>query len=156
MNEPNNDEESPLRFIRLSTGEDVLSEILLVEENSKEHYVLINPLKVVYMVGERPGSLMLSLIEWVFPKICSTQEFIVKPKDVITSCIPSTQMADYYYEALYRLDKTKDVVKLDEEHSNITEGEAESNDIGDGLVEDELDYIKQAIETLTKNKRTLH
>jgi len=150
------DNESPLKFIRLSTGEDVLTEVLTVQENSKEHYVLINPLKIVYMVGERPGSLMLSLIEWIFPKICSTQEFILQPKDIITSSDPSDQMADYYYEALYKLDKTKDAVKLDEDHTNIS-SEDEREEASPHLSEeDELDYIKQAIDILTKNKRTLH
>lgn len=148
--------ESPLKFIRLSTGEDVLTEVVSVQENSKEHYVLINPLKIVYMVGDRPGSLMLSLIEWVFPRICSTQEFILQPKDIITSSVPSDQMADYYYEALYKLDKTKDAVKLDEDHTGLTSDDGEKEEPSHLSEEDEIDYIKQAIDILTKNKRTLH
>ena len=42
-----------LRFMRLNTGEDIITELSFMEdkENNNAYYVLSNPLKIVYKIG---------------------------------------------------------------------------------------------------------
>lgn len=143
------DDPLPIKFVRLSTGEDVITELLSVKDDAGEYYIFLNPLKVVYLVGEKPGSLMLSLIEWVFPKICAKQEFTVFPSDIVTVGEPSEQITDYYYEALFKLEKQTKVKMVDKSEMDYKE------DMKD-ITDDELEYLTEIMETLKNSKRNLH
>jgi hypothetical protein len=145
-----------IRFVRMNTGEDLITEVIETKVNEQDAYLFVSPLKIVYLIGEKPGSMMLSLIEWVFPKISPKQEFLIYPDDVITISDVSDSLLDYYHEALYKLDnkvsidregKGKPVSSLDDIHNMDSEMPSE----------DELEYIKNFLEDLSKgNKRKLH
>lgn len=145
-----------IRFVRLNTGEDLITEIIETKVNEQDAYLFVYPLKIVYLIGEKPGSMLLSLIEWVFPKIAPKQEFLIYPDDVITISEVSDSLLDYYHEALYKLDNN---VSIDREGkgkpiSNISEVVNPEEEMP---TEDELEYIKNFIEDLGKNtKRKLH
>lgn len=144
------EQSSNIKFIRMNTGEDLLAEV--VTDVKDEKYIIINPLKLVYLLGERPGSMMLSLIEWVFPRICSNQQFEVYTSDVITVADPSDDIVDYYFNALDKLEYVD--FKLDKDHDsisklrNIIQREKEGNE--------EVEIINQVMEGLKSSKRKLH
>lgn len=144
------EQSSNVKFIRMNTGEDLLAEV--VTDDKDEKYIIINPLKLVYLLGERPGSMMLSLIEWVFPRICSNQQFEVYTSDVITLANPSDDIVDYYFNALSKLEYVD--FKLDKDHDSISklrsiiQREKEGNE--------EVDILNQVMEGLKSSKRKLH
>ena len=146
-----------IRFVRLSTGEDIVTEIVEMKDEKEEYFLFVNPLKIVYVAGEKRGSIMLSFIEWVFPKICSKQQFKIYPNDIITMGEVSEKMEDYYYETIVKLDKY-----ITPEDDGIDFG----NDIPDEynvpssskeeITEEELEYLNKIIDDLKNVKGKLH
>lgn len=84
-----------LRFIRMTTGEDLITQVV----KKDTHYILIKPLKIQYMVSES-GNIGVSLYEWVFHNISEQQEFPIFPSDVITIGAPSDRMVKYYWDII--------------------------------------------------------
>jgi hypothetical protein len=140
-----------IKFVRLSTGEDLISEVVEVKDDKEEYYLLVNPLKIVYVTGEKKGSIMLSFIEWVFPKITEKQQFKIYPSDVITMAEASTKIEDYYFEALIKLEKYVHNTEDDGiDFDTQTEKEPEPT-------EEEIEYIKTLLEDMSNNtKRKPH
>jgi len=92
-----------VKFIRLVTGEDLITEVLKSE--NEPNYILLNPLKIVYAFGEKPDVISIGLVQWVFPEVVESQEITIKPSDVITMSNPSIQMEASYWESLAKLEK---------------------------------------------------
>lgn len=133
-------EEQPVKFIRLSTGEDLVSEILEVNEAGQDnYYTLYNPFKIVYLSGRKPGSYSISLMQWVFPKICSNQEFNISKKDVIVISDINEDLIEYYWETINHYDNevSDKKIKVEEDISS----------------EEMMDIIQEYI---SNNKRTVH
>ena len=87
-----------LRFIRLNTGEDIITELSFIEdkENKNTYYVLSNPLKIVYSLSKNSDQIGISLLPWVFDRLCATSQFVIFPTDVLTMTIPSDELKKYY------------------------------------------------------------
>ena len=140
-----------IRFVRMNTGEDLVTELAFVKEGEVgSYYVFMNPLKIIYSVNQKPGYLSVSLMQWVFPKICDKQEFVIYPSDVMTIAPPSDNMLAYYYTSLERLNEVK--INYDEEDSELYEDEIPSEDIS----ESDLDYVNRLIDEIKNNKKRLH
>lgn len=98
----NNDPQSEetVKFVRLSTGEDLITEVAEYKDDETSYYVLINPLKVVYTMGTNTGVLSVGLMQWVFSRICDEQEFNVFPEDIVTMGKPTDGLIDYYFDCI--------------------------------------------------------
>ena len=151
MHQPVEPYEHIVKFARLSTGEDIVSEIIEYKDNTEEYYTLINPLKIVYVPDDKDGSLYVSLMEWVFPKICSEQKFKIYPSDVITLATVSESMEDYYYEALIRIENLKKEKKQPKKSDYFVEEETRQD-----ITDEELELINKIMEGLNKPNRKLH
>lgn len=144
-------DEPLIRFVRMKTGDDLLTELVQMKVNDQDCYLFVNPLKIVYVDGDKPGSLLLSLIEWVFPRISPKQQFQIYPEDVITVAEIGNEVTDYYFEALHKLDK-----------SSVSRGEIVTShtDIGtednSPPTDEEIEYLKKIIDDLKNGKRILH
>jgi len=92
--------QSAVQFIRLQTGEDIITEISEVDNDDTKYYVFHNPMKIVYRISGKNGTLAVSLMQWVFSRICSEQDFIIYPDDVITMNKTTSDMEDYYWESV--------------------------------------------------------
>lgn len=149
-----------IRFVRLSTGEDIVTEIVEIKDDKDEYFLFVNPLKIVYITGERKGSIMLSFIEWVFPKICEKQQFKIYPNDILTMGEVTDKMEDYYYETIVKLDKYitpeddgidfgNDVSEEDDEYTNASSSKEE-------ITEEEIEYLNKIIDDLKNVKGKLH
>lgn len=91
-------EEHPqIKFIRMNTGEDLLSE---VKTNSKQSMTLINPLKLVYMYEPENMSLVITMTQWVFSEVCPNQTFIIRECDVTTMSDIPASVVDRYKKSL--------------------------------------------------------
>lgn len=146
-----------VRFVRMNTGEDLITELVKVQHNEEEYYQFINPLKIVYIAGDRPGSLMLSLVEWVFPKICAMQEFQIYADDVITIAEPTEQLTDYYYEAILKFSQDEYRINMDDDFTpKRKSSRGESEDSFSEPSEEELEYIKKVLNDIKNGKRSLH
>ena len=72
-----------IQFVRMNTGEDLVTEVTEVNNDDNIYYIFSNPLKIVYVMGNKPGIMSISLMQWVFPSLCRDQDFTVYPQDII-------------------------------------------------------------------------
>lgn len=94
-------EENPTAmFLRLQNGDDIVAETVEIEDEDGILYMVINPLKIVYMQSQHTGYLSVSFIPWVFTKICDHQEFTIHAQDVLLVTAVSEKMNDYYWNNL--------------------------------------------------------
>jgi hypothetical protein len=100
--------ENSVKFVRLVTGEDIIAEVTHVESDTEAYYVLSNPLKVVYMSGSKAGILSVSLMQWVFWRICEEQQFTIYPEDVLTVAKPTDHMEEYYWSSVDHFSESKE------------------------------------------------
>jgi len=140
-------EKKVIKFVRISTGEDLVSEMKIVRsEHIGDHYVLISPLKVIYALLEKPGMVSLNLISWIFPKITERQEFIIYPKDIITMADPTAGVKKYYNEMV-----------MESKFSASIGGSSDFAAFDDDNEEDEEDeHIRQIMDELKSVKRKYH
>jgi hypothetical protein len=148
-------QEHTIKFIRLVTGEDIISDVVHVTNDDNNYYVLSNPLKVMYLAGGKPGILSISLMQWVFWRICDHQEFTLYPEDVLTIANTSDHMENYYYKSVEHFNEVK------EDLNNRTEFRSDYiNDTDVSGNEDEDDHeVIQSVMDMLKNmgdKRKLH
>ena len=143
--------EESIKFIRLSNGEDLISQIIEIrKEDEDAYYILINPLKIVYMTGSKPGILSISLMQWVFHRVCSEQEFTLYPSDVITIGKPTDGLMEYYQDSLDHFDEVKEKLKKNTEFTSSDEEVYK-----DVAVDDLLDELKEVLDNKAP-KRILH
>lgn len=91
-------EEHTVKFVRIKNGDDIIAEVVEVGEDGQIDYMIINPLKVVYMPSQQGSSyLQVAFMPWVFSRICEEQEFLIHAEDVITMGNVTEKMAEYYW-----------------------------------------------------------
>jgi hypothetical protein len=136
--------ETSVKFIRLVTGEDIISEMTYIETEKDSQYVLSNPMKVLYIPSGKGNMLSITLSQWVYWRICEEQEFTLKDKDVLLVNDCSSSMEEYYWSTIEHLESYKEtVISKESEQSNEVE-------------EVEEDTITSIIEMLKDTKRILH
>lgn len=146
------EEETAIKLVRLVTGEDVLAEVTYVEEEEYAYYVLSNPMKVVYMSGVKPGILSVTLMQWVFGRICENQDFTISPKDVIFVNNTSSSMEEYYWNTVDYFEKMQ--VQLESQQKLDNEENADSFVDEDP---DQSEIVNSLMQMLKGNtKRTIH
>jgi hypothetical protein len=86
---------SNVKYIRLVTGEDIISEVL--EVSSEPHITLYNPAKMIYSYdGE--NRIRMQLMEWVFSNLVKTNSFALQRRDIILLEDASDSVASTYLE----------------------------------------------------------
>lgn len=146
MNQP---VENPVKFLRLNTGEDIISEVIpYLKDDQVLYYILKNPCKIVYLIGENEDSIMISLIEWVYSRISNNQTFNLGYNNVLIISEATVDLSKYYYEYL---DKSKSN-KVSMVKDSVIELE-ESDD-----EDEEVQVLKKVLHDLklNNNKRKLH
>lgn len=127
------------KFLRLKNGDDIISEVVEFEENGDITYQLINPLKVAYLPSQSTGYLQIAFMPWVFPRICSLQEFIVYPEDVLVISNVAEKMNDYYWDSI---DTYINEPKAKVEETTVEEPQEEMENIAEILQSLGLDKKK--------------
>lgn len=138
-----------IKFIRLVTGEDIITEIKS-DENS---FTLVKPLKIVYALGEKPGVISIGLVQWIFPDVVASQEMSVKDRDILTMSDPSLDMLKSYRSSIKRLEKNLSFEFMSEEETMSLDEEYDEKRLSD----DEFDVLEDLIESMKKrDKGSLH
>lgn len=88
--------DTEVEFIRLVTGEDIVSEC----EIHEDFYRLYNPCKVVYLSSQKQGYLSISLMQWVFSKISDEQIFDLPKNQILIKSKPSDSMIEHYFSSV--------------------------------------------------------
>ena len=70
---------SNIKYIRIVTGEDLISEVL--EVSNEPHITIYNPMKMIY--GFDGDRVKMQLMEWVFSNLVKTQSFALQRRDII-------------------------------------------------------------------------
>ena len=138
------DMSNPVKFVRLNTGEDIITEVMFIRDEA-EHYLFINPMKIVYNLGTKPDSLLVAFSPWIFSSICERQEFPIFPNDVITIADPSEDVVDCYWEFIDKMTKAK--VKT------LGPQKAEPDY---AITEEEEEFLRNVLDNIGKEKRKLH
>lgn len=150
-------EQEDVKFFRLVTGEDIISEVVEMSIDDKTIYTLLNPMKIVYMMG-KPGFLSISMMEWIFSRICDVQEFNLKPNDILTVGQPSENLITYYHECVDNFEAKRQILNKKVEFGAPTENHedipSEYTDEDDTSAMEELQEIIK--NTLDNKKRILH
>ncbi len=134
-------------FLRLKTGEDIISEV----NETEFGYVLQNPCKIMYLSSGKPGYLSISLMQWVFSRICDQQKFEIQKSEVLFISAPSKMLSSHYDDSIIHFSSKEDKQKL-EFDSIITDDDFGYEDDGNAM-----DMLKEFLEQLNKtDKGKLH
>jgi len=109
------------KLVRLHNGDDIISEVVEMEDESGVIYALFHPLKVVYVPSETTGYLTIAFMPWVFPRICDQQEFVIHSEDIMFMADVAPKMNEYYWNNLDYY--TKKVTAEEEELNKKSEQE---------------------------------
>jgi len=150
-----NEIEDNVKFIRMNTGEDIVSQVFEINENDISSFMFINPLKILYQVGSGSGYLQISLMEWVFTRICSKQEFVISSNDILTISEPADHLIRYYWETIDHFERQRDkkeAMRFSEQSDMLEEESIYEKE------PDEVETIKQLLSDIknNSNKRKLH
>ena len=146
-------------FIRMDTGEDLIAYVSYVEDNDYHYYLMKKPMKIAYIMNTDKNSFYITLIQWIFSRVCDEQTFRVNPTKIITMCPPSEDMKKYYEDGFNDKDDDKDndqEVIFDGEPDDIFDGDL--SDKGNDSFEEHLkdDLLTKLIYEHYKDKDTKH
>ncbi len=134
-----------IKFVRLVTGEDLISEVFTEDSEKFQKVYLINPLKIVYSFGKK-STLSISLYNWVIPEILEDNVFQIKINDILLMKEVSSDMEEYYQTTLEHLETYTHFKK------NMMNDYPQDED----FEESEYSYIKEMIEEMKNGKRKMH
>jgi len=134
-----------IKFVRLITGEDLISEVFTEDSEKFQKVYLINPLKIVYSFGKK-STLSISLYNWVIPEILEDNVFQIKINDILLMKEVSSDMEEYYQTTLEHLETYTHFKK------NMMNDYPQDED----FEESEYSYIKEMIEEMKNGKRKMH
>lgn len=135
-------EEPKIMFIRLNNGDDLVSEVVEVGDETRIDYMLFNPLKVMYIPSDRGSAyLQVAFMPWVFTRICEEQEFFIHAEDVVTMANVSNYMEEYYWK------------NMDHFMTKVEDSITETEEVPETSEELDLESLLEAIKT---SRRTFH
>jgi hypothetical protein len=137
-----------LKFIRLVTGEDIVSEV----SESQDTVQLVNPLKIVYSINEVTGMMSISLMQWVFTRITKEQRFEIPKINILMMSEPSQHMVEYYIKTS---SKFYDEIKPSEKKSNPYPEEDDLVNLPE-LDSEEMEDLQRIMKDIMDGKRRLH
>ena len=133
------DETPTAKFLRLQTGEDIICELVEITNDDEMMYMIINPLKIVYVPSSKSGYVQVAMMPWVFPHVVDHQEFTLSPNDVIIMSDASEKLNTYYWNNLDQLGVSD--IENEETVEETTEPE---------------DHLQEVLNKITSMRRTYH
>lgn len=99
MEKEHTEQISNIKFVRMITGEDLVSEVVYSEDMGG--IVLLNPMKIIYFMNDTQVS--LTLVEWIFSSVCKNQSFPVAPSNVIIVSDVTSGLEEMYWTMISKL-----------------------------------------------------
>ena len=144
-------ESDTVKFVRLTTGEDLISQVTEFISDDDHHYVLMSPMKILYLSG-KTGSMTISLMQWVFNRICDKQTFTIYPEDVLMVSDATEDIIEYYWDSISFYDDMTETKKTERE-SGFIEAELDDKSVDDDTARD---MITELLESFRKDRGKLH
>lgn len=132
-----NSSNNTIKFIRLTTGEDIVAE---VTEVANGKVVLSYPLKIIYTPSLNTGYLSISLMQWVFTKISINQTFDIGLENVLLMTDAEKTLVEHYEDSIFNFFLKSEQQEEDEE-PEMDEG---------------LEMLNNLIDQIKGNKRTIN
>lgn len=150
------EELNQIKFIRMSNGEDIISRVskMVKIDNGKTHYYLDKPLKIIYSIRQsspQSDALVITLVQWIYDYVSDTQNFSVVEDNIMTLANPSSEMLQYYTEAIDKYNRRKNKKK----EQPIVEDSFGDNGL-DGLTDEELEALDAILKEMLPDKSKLH
>lgn len=138
--------DTEILFLRLKNGEDLITEVQELDNT----YVLLNPCKVLYLKGSKSGYLSISLMQWVFARICSDQMFEIDKNEVLFKTLPEDTLVEHYWNSVEHFTQmeSKDKVEYESMTDSIDEDFPSTTEEG-------IELIKKLLE-IKSDKGKLH
>jgi hypothetical protein len=131
-----------IQFVRMNTGEDLVTEVTEVKNDEDIYFIFSNPLKLVYVMGNKPGVMSISLMQWVFPSLCRDQDFTVYPQDIILMNHASDSMEEFYSNSVEHFNsKKKELEDRTEFENHMIDDSSEA-----------IDMFRELLKGFDKNK----
>jgi hypothetical protein len=140
-----------VKFVRLTTGEDLITQVTEFISDDDHHYVLMSPMKILYLTG-KTGSMTISIMQWVFNRICDKQTFTIYPEDVLMVADATDDIIEYYWDSISFYDDMTET-KKEERESSFIKAELDDKSIDDDTARD---MITEMLETIRKDRGKLH
>lgn len=145
--------------LRMITGEDVISDTIHLNEAGNSRYLISNPLKIVYLPISKGSHLSISLMQWMFSRISTNQDFEIKDHNVLMATEPSDSLLEYYYKTVEYFLELRTEQKRSANYGQMEEADlyreaAMSDD--DEMIEKLEEVEKYLNELSKKDKGTLH
>lgn len=127
------------KFLRLKTGEDLICECVELSDtrDNVRSLQVINPLKVMYVPGNKPGTMHIGLCPWLALSITEDQQFIIREEDVLITVNVSEEMCSHYWASIETFAKEKEEAAQEE-------------------TEEEPEEVREALEEILSKDRTWH
>jgi hypothetical protein len=138
--------DTEILFLRLKNGEDLITEVQELDKT----YVLMNPCKVLYLKGSKTGYLSISLMQWVFARICSDQTFEIDKSEVLFKTFPEDTLIEHYWNSVDHFLNMESKDKI--EYESMTESYEEEPPM---TTEEGIELIKKLLE-IKSDKGKLH
>lgn len=145
--------ETEVLFLRLKTGEDLITEA----QETDQTYILLNPCKVLYLKSPKSGYLSISLMQWIFTKICSEQVFEIDKREVLVKTVAEDSLVKHYWNSVEYFMNTepKDNIEYDtvlDEDTSFERTEEEESPLS---AEESMELLKKFL-NIKDDKGTLH
>ena len=131
--------DTDVQFLRLKTGEDLITEV----QETEDTLILLNPCKVMYLKGTGTSYLSISLMQWIFTKICSEQVFEIDKNEVLVKTFPDEGLIEHYWNSIEYFESVDSKKEISYESESF---EAES-ELEETSTEESLELIKELLKT---------
>lgn len=107
-----------LKFFRLVTGEDIVGEASLVDNDEENvHYIIHDPMKVMYMMSER--GLGISLAPWIIPTLTKSKVYKIYTSDILVDTETSNELIMSYHKVQAQYQRQENEQELGEEGKDL-------------------------------------
>ena len=134
--------EIEIRFIRLNTGEDIVTEVQKINDKTLR---IINPLKIVYYYNEHAGVMSMSLVPWIFVRITESDHYDMDLHNILVSSRLSIPMTQTYYGIIKKFNDSM----FNKEGISQEEGE---DDFDADFDDDEIKETKEMLNDIIKKR----
>lgn len=139
-------QEVKIKILRLNTGEDIIGECLIDEENSCVN--IENPMRVMLRRMTNAGKTMLVMSPWLPLEIIDDNFATINYMDIITVIDPKDSFIEYYTTMVEEFEAR---MELEEK---MTQQELEEDEVDDEYHEESMQEILKAMKDSKKETYT--
>jgi hypothetical protein len=139
---------SDIKLIRLNTGEDIIANCIMDEENGL--VTIGNPMKVIVKRINEKGQSMLIMMPWLPLELVEEDLATINYNDIITVVAPKKSFVEYYFNTV---EQYQELIEQKEQDRELEFGDDEIEDVEettDEVLEEMLELIKD------KKKHSIH